>query len=283
MRIGFIGAGRVGCTLGKYLVQSDGGWELMGYYSRRTQSAAEAADFTGSRVYDKMEALVEDCEAVFLTTPDDTLRSVWDELCALPLSLDGRLVIHCSGACDCGMFPIPSGCTVTLAGLHPFYAVSDRFHSYETIGNALFTLEGSGARLTELSECLSASGLYIQPIRSEDKTAYHAAAAVASNLMVALTELSIQTLTRCGFDRAHARMALRPLMQGNLDAVMERDTAQALTGPAERADTQTVQKHLQVLNGEEREIYRLLTKQLIPIAAEKNPDRDYRELMKLLG
>ncbi len=283
MKIGFVGAGRVGCTLGKYFGQSDGGWELMGYYSRRAASAQEAAEFTKSRAYDKIEALIRDCEAVFLTTPDDALLSVWDEICALPLSLDGRLVIHCSGACDCGMFPVPAGCTVTLAGLHPFYAVSDRFHSYETVGDALFTLEGSGARLMELHDRLLASGLTIQPIRSEDKTAYHAAAAIASNLMVALTELSIDTLTRCGFDRVNARKALRPLMQGNLDAVMERDTAQALTGPAERADTQTVQKHLQVLEGDAREIYRLLTKQLLPVAAAKNPDRDYRELEKLLG
>ena len=111
---------------------------------------------------------------------------------------------------------------------------------------------------------------------------YHAAATVGSNLMVGLTELAIQLLLSCGFDREHARMALRPLMQGNLDAMMEKDTVDALTGPAERADVDTVAAHLQTLSGDEREIYRLLTKKLVTLARQKNPEREYEQLEERL-
>ena len=44
MRIGFIGAGKVGFTLGKYFREH--GIEVTGYYSRSIQSASEAAEFT---------------------------------------------------------------------------------------------------------------------------------------------------------------------------------------------------------------------------------------------
>ena len=77
-------------------------------------------------------------------------------------------------------------------------------------------------------------------------------------------------------------MALHPLMQGNLDAIMEKDTVEALTGPAERADVDTVAAHLNALSGDEWEIYRLLTKKLVTIAKQKNPERDYRQLEDLL-
>ena len=44
MKIGFIGAGRVGCTMGKYLVKH--GADVTGYWSRTPEHAKEAAEFT---------------------------------------------------------------------------------------------------------------------------------------------------------------------------------------------------------------------------------------------
>ena len=49
MRIGIIGAGRVGVTMGKYL--GDAGVEVSGFYSKTTQSAVQAAEFTDTTVY----------------------------------------------------------------------------------------------------------------------------------------------------------------------------------------------------------------------------------------
>ena len=49
MKIGFIGAGKVGFTLGRYF--SMDGIDVTGYYSRTSRSAMEAAEFTGTRFY----------------------------------------------------------------------------------------------------------------------------------------------------------------------------------------------------------------------------------------
>ena len=278
MRIGFIGAGKVGCSLGKYLKESTVDWQIEGYFSRSTESAKEAAVFTDSRVIDQVELLAQMSDVIFITTPDGVIADIWQELCDCGASLEDKLVVHCSGLLASTVFADAKERGVTAASLHPFYAVSDRFHSYEMLPEALFTLEGSGARLEELQELLEASGLTIQRIDAASKTKYHAAASVGSNLMVGLAELAIALLVDCGFDREHARMALRPLMQGNLDAIMEKDTVDALTGPAERADVETVNAHLQTLSGDEREIYRLLTKEIVTLAKQKNPERDYEQM-----
>lgn len=282
MKIGFIGAGRVGCSLGKYLKESGSGWELAGYYSRSVASAQEAADFTDSKVFTDLSQLAKVADVIAVTTADGAIADVWLRLCACTDQWGHQIVLHCSGALASTVFDGADARGVTAASLHPFYAVSDRYHSYQTLGEALFTLEGSGERLEELDECLRASGLTIQRISAQSKTAYHTAASAASNLMVGLSELAIGLLGECGFDREHARMALKPLMQGNLDAIMEYDTSGALTGPAERADVRTVDKHLHVLSGEDREIYRLLTKKIVEVAKIKNPERDYALLEELL-
>lgn len=283
MRIGFIGAGKVGCSLGKYLKESAGDWQIEGYFSRSTDSAKEAAVFTDSRVIDQVELLAQIADVIFVTTPDGAIADIWEELCGCGAFLEDKVVVHCSGLLASTVFSGAKERGVTAASLHPLYAVSDRFHSYETLSDALFTLEGSGEHMEELQQMLEVSGLTIQRMDAGSKTKYHAAATVSSNLMVGLAELAIGLLLDCGFDREHARIALRPLMQGNLNAIMEKDTIEALTGPAERADVDTVEAHLKTLADSDREIYRLLTEKIIALAKQKNPDRDYEQMEACLA
>ncbi len=276
MRIGFIGAGKVGCSLGKYLTATGSNWQIEGYLSRSTDSAKEAAVFTDSRVIDQVELLTQMSDVIFITTPDGVIGEIWREICHSEIDLTNKIIVHCSGLLSSNIFEGAVLRGATVASLHPLYAISDRFACYEMLSDALFTLEGSGARLEEFQSLLEMSGLTIQRIDASGKVAYHAAASIGSNLMVALAELSIDLLLDCGFDREHARRALYPLMLGNLHAIIEKDTVEALTGPAERADVKTVEAHLNTLTGDDREIYRLLTKKLITLAKQKNPGRDYR-------
>ena len=71
MRAGFIGAGKVGFTLGKYLAMH--GIEISGYYSRTPASAKEAAEFTQSRYYTSIEEITKDSDTLFLTVPDGAI------------------------------------------------------------------------------------------------------------------------------------------------------------------------------------------------------------------
>ena len=72
IRAGFIGAGKVGFTLGKFFSSKAGtdSIKVTGYYSRNTQSAEEAANFTGSEAFTDMGALIEASDVLFLTVPD---------------------------------------------------------------------------------------------------------------------------------------------------------------------------------------------------------------------
>lgn len=84
MRIGFIGAGRVGFSLG--------GVPLSGYYSRHPESAQEAALFTGTKAFDSVEGLAEESDVLFLTVPDDTISVVYQSLRASGIS--GKVLCH---------------------------------------------------------------------------------------------------------------------------------------------------------------------------------------------
>lgn len=78
MKIGIIGAGKVGCSIGKYLTEH--GFSVAGYCSKSKKSVEEAATFTNTKAYDSLAELVAESTILFLTTPDGALESVWNEL-----------------------------------------------------------------------------------------------------------------------------------------------------------------------------------------------------------
>ena len=55
MRIGFIGAGKVGFSLGRYLKENE--YTVSGYYSKSMASAEDAARFTETKRYNTMKQL----------------------------------------------------------------------------------------------------------------------------------------------------------------------------------------------------------------------------------
>lgn len=62
--------------------------------------------------------------------------------------------------------------------------------------------------------------------------------------------------------RVHARASLqaaRPLFTGNCAAIAQKGPQNALSGPIERNDIETVRKHLAALDGQTRETYATLS------------------------
>ena len=95
MDIGFIGAGKVGCTLGKLFCEQ--GLKVTGYYDNNADAADEAARFTGSACYEDMKQLADESDVLFLTVPDGLIGPVFSQLRGAA-DLAGRLICHCSGS-----------------------------------------------------------------------------------------------------------------------------------------------------------------------------------------
>ena len=278
MRIGFIGAGRVGFTLGKYMKEH--GAEVTGYYSRTSEHAEEAARFTDTEVYDDPDKLIKDSDYIYLTVSDNAIEPLFRELDA-KYDLTGKTFCHTSGAMSSKAFA-DSKHEVYGYSVHPNFAVSDKLTSYLNFQNAFITIEGSHQHLGEIVEFYRDIGLHVGVISAESKPKYHAASVFASNFVCGIYGTAIRLLTECGFSDESAHMALKGLFLGNATGVAERGPVAQLTGPAERCDTKTINKHLEVLSDQDAESYKLLTSETLTLAKEKNVDRDYSELERLL-
>lgn len=272
MRIGIIGAGKVGVTLGKYL--TDAGVTVSGFYSRTRESAAIAADFVQTTVYIDLEDLVRASDTLFITTPDGEIGKVWD--CIAGYDLTNKIICHFSGSLSSNVF---SGIEETGASglsIHPMYAFSDKFSSYQQFYTAYLVMEGQeNARMPMQALFGGSLGHTILTIDAKDKMKYHAAAAMASNYMIAMLETALKLFVECGFSYEDSLAMLRPIVQNNVASMLEKGPVEALTGPVERGDVSTVEKHLDVLAGGPAEtVYRELGEMLVDIAKRKHPEWD---------
>lgn len=279
-KTGFIGAGKVGFALGKFMKSK--GKEIAGYYSRNTASAALAAQYTDSTSYEDLAALVRASDVLFLTVPDGSISRVFEEVSRYPIR--GKYICHCSGALSAEeAFPGVGNTGAHAFSVHPLFAVSDPYRAYRELADVFFVLEGEEAHLPEMERFLADLSLRVRTIRSAQKTRYHVAAVMASNLVIALLSESIDLLAACGFSEEEARGALAPLVRGNVEHVLKDGAEKALTGPAERGDAATIRKHFAVMEQEDtRRLYELLTRKLLAIAEKKHPQRAYEAVWAVL-
>ena len=279
MRTGIIGAGKVGCSLGKYFRLDN--LKVTGYYDVNENLAKEAATFTETTFIEDLETIVKISDTLFLTVPDDLITTVWNQM--KDMSLEGKFICHCSGALSAGdAFPGIDKCGAFGYSVHPLFAVSDKYNSYKELSHAYFVIEGDEKHREEIAGIFKNLGNEVRYIAAKDKVKYHCAAAVCSNHVVALIQESLELLQECGFDEESALKALTPIMLGNMQHIVERGTVNSLTGPVERADVKTVEKHLSCLNEKQQMLYRLLSEILISIGEKKNLGRDYGRLKDIL-
>ena len=288
MRAGFIGAGKVGFTLGKYLAMQ--GIEISCYYSRKPASGKEAAEFTESRYYTSIEEITKDSDTLFLTVPDGTIGEIWDDMRNLPIK--NKNICHCSGSISSTVFFDGENLGANIYSVHPLYAISDKCESWKHLNKAYFTVEGSAENLDEIKSIFERAGNKVIAMGAENKSLYHCGAVVVSNLVNGLFQVGAEMLVKCGFDKKDAKKALVPLFTGNADTLAEKGVAAALTGPVERNDLSTITKHIEAIKAawinesEEKVgyemIYLLLSEKLLSIAQEKHLDSDYLKMTEVI-
>lgn len=278
MKVGFIGAGKVGCSLYDYFIHNN--IPVTGCYIRTQAKVSETEDQTQKIFVTSIDKILTMSDVLFLTVPDDAIASVWAQLKTYPIQ--GKFICHCSGSLGSAVL---SGIEETGAygySIHPMFPFKSKTTAYEDLSQALFSVEGNEEHMNEIMDLLSVCPNKIVRLKSEDKPKYHAAAVFASNLAVGLINQAKELLNECGFDDEAALKALKPLAVTNMNNIFEVGTCDALTGPVERHDIETVRKHLNALDEHQKETYSTLTKEIIKLAKMRHPEISYADMKHVL-
>lgn len=281
LTIGFIGAGRVGCTLGRYFFEK--GLKISGFFSKTYEHAEEAAAFTKSKSYKTIKELSDDSQVIFITVPDSEIYNVFLNL--KDYELKNKILCHCSGSLSAQIFKGIQTAGACGYSVHPVFAINDKKLSYKEISRAFFTVEGDKEKMSEVCKILDAAGNPYQIIDAENKHKYHGALVMSSNLVIGLYHMASRLLEECGFSETISGEVLAPLFLNNAENLCRYGCSGALTGPVDRNDTETVRDHMSVIKDDTNvtAAYRALSNELIEIASKKYPGRDYTQLRKVIN
>ncbi len=274
-----VGAGPVATALAGAFRLS--GVPVLGLWARRAAPARAAGSTAGVAAFSSAppDVLLES-EIVILAVRDQVIAEVGAMLANTGLLGKRHVLLHCAGAASAE--ELLGGVRDRVAGigtLHPLSAIADGKTAMRALRGTVFGVEGDDVGRAAATKLVHALAGIMLPLDGAQMASYHAAAALASNYVVAAIDAAAAALSLAGVPPQQAAHALVPLAEGALRNVAARGTTDGLTGPVRRGDAITVQRHLDALRERPElvEIYRALARRAVEIAARIDgpggPDR----------
>jgi predicted short-subunit dehydrogenase-like oxidoreductase (DUF2520 family) len=174
------------------------------------------------------EAAAEGVDVLVIATPDDTVAEVASRVRPVPTTA----VLHLSGSLGLDV----------LAGhprrgsLHPLVPLPTPDIGAERLRSGVTLATSGDPQARAMAEAL---GGHVVEVADEDRAAYHAAAVIAANHLVALMGQVERVAATAGLTLD----AFAGLMRAAAEDALALGPRQALTGPAARGDWDTVERH----------------------------------------
>jgi predicted short-subunit dehydrogenase-like oxidoreductase (DUF2520 family) len=226
-----IGPGRAGTSLSRAL--HDAGWDIAPPLARGDDPTLAAAGV----------------DLLVIATPDAAIAEV-----AAAVRPGDAVVAHLSGSLGLGALAPHA----RRAAVHPLVALPNPEVGARRLVGATFAVTGDPIG----HAVVAALGGTLLDLADEDRVAYHAAACIASNHLVAL----LGQVERVAAQARIPLSAYLDLVRSTVENVADLGPAAALTGPAARGDADTIARHLETIDAEDRAAYAVLAEQCRSLA-----------------
>ncbi|MEA2164624.1 MAG: hypothetical protein QOK37_2751 [Thermoanaerobaculia bacterium] len=236
MNLGIIGSGRAAWAFASTWKRI--GWPLAGIATRGAEWAIAPR---------KTIAELAAASDVLLVAVSD--RAIVEVAASIPET--NAIIVH------------PSGALPSLRGgfsLHPLKSLPPVGEPSDLAGT-LLVFEGAHREIAE--RIAVGAGARFAEISPESKTRYHAAAVFGSNYIAALLDIAEELI---GIENVRGDLAA--LARSAIDNWLAHEDRQRFTGPAVRAESEVIQRHIEALadRPELAEVYRLLAARIVAAA-----------------
>ena len=239
LRVGVVGAGRVGAVLAAALEAA--GHRVVAAAGESDASRLRIAELLPQARHEKPTSVARGCDLLLLTVPDDMLPNVVAMLAASGAIHEGQHVVHTSGRHGLAVLDPAVAVGARVVAMHPAMTFTGTAVDLPRLSGCVFGLTAAPSQRAFAEDLVAVLGGRPMWVPEEMRTLYHAALAHGANHLVTLVTEAMEMLTAAGADDPAA--TLRPLLSAALDNALVQGDA-ALTGPIVRGDVGTVRAHL---------------------------------------
>lgn len=245
-QISVIGAGRVGSALTYSLFKK--GFKFLSVIDKDLKKAKKLMNMLQALSCSaKIKDLKPETNLLFITTPDDQIIPVANRISKLKkLNFKKLIVIHTSGTLTIDALTKLTSLGVRTISLHPIQTFPSGKNVNELsklIQNIYFGVETDKSNLRTAKYLINSINSKMVFISKQNKPLYHIACVLASNYIVANLRLIELLSEKMGIQKTWKK-AFKQLIYTTVNNSLKLSPAQALTGPIERGDLETIRKHL---------------------------------------
>ena len=267
LRIGFIGAGRLGTALAWSFAQH--GLRVVAVASMVPSDAQRlAASIAGCTVMGDGQQVVDGSDLVFVTTPDGAIA----DTAAQFRWRQGVAAVHCSGVTEVAALDQAARGGAMTGGFHPMQTFGDPAAAVRSLPGCTITIEAPEPLNGALVAIAGRLECRINRLPPGMRGRYHAAAGYTSQFINALFAEAATIWQSWGATEEDAVRALLPLARGTLASIDSAGIAQGMPGPVSRGDVSSIEKHvaaLSPLGPEVMEFYRVVCERTIPLGMQR--------------
>lgn len=274
MKIGLIGCGRLGLTIGYFLKKYN---RLYGVYDTDKKKLKHAIKILKIKNNPDYKKLIKNCQVLLFTTPDDKIVDAYNR--AKKYITDKKFLFHFSGLLPAEIFA--DNKNVSRASLHPLATFPyTRIPPLRKKYELFFQGDKKNYRIT--LKIFPRKQFRIHILNKKDKPIYHLLGVFSSNMVVALVEAILVLSRKLAWRQKEFNDFIFPMMIETIMNVKEYGVKKGLSGPLVRGDVESIKKHLKILRKTPslHKIYRDLSQIILKYAPAKKR-RQFKQILNL--
>jgi predicted short-subunit dehydrogenase-like oxidoreductase (DUF2520 family) len=243
LRVGVIGAGRVGAVIGAALAAA--GHSVVAASGVSAASVSRIGRLLPGARLSPADEVPANADLVLIAVPDDALGPLVRGLAEGGSFGEGLVVAHTSGAHGIDVLAPAVAVGAEGLALHPAMTFSGHAGDLNRLAEGVsFGVTATPSLRAFATRLVADLGGSVEWVAETARPLYHAALAHGANHLVTLTNEALDRLRDAGV--IHPERVLGPLLRAALENTLSLGDA-ALTGPVARGDAGTIARHLEVL------------------------------------
>ena len=264
--VAIIGPGRLGLALAAAFEQGRAVEEVVVFGRHREALDHPVLRAEGVRYVHGLEPLPGDCQAVFLTVPDEAVPEVAYSLASQGEAPPGCAALHVSGILPTDVMGPLHHRGYGVGSFYPLVVLTDPARGASRFVDSWAAVTAAPETFRRAQLLADAIGVNVFAVPAFRRPLFHAAIALVQGALLPTLTHSSALLQQAGVDSGEALPALTALARSTLDALEEGGVSMAASGPVATGDVETTALHLRALDAADQRTYAVLARELLRLA-----------------
>jgi len=208
-----------------------------------------------SNIEKSLKKIILGSDVLFISVQESKIKDLVEKIETIG-GLSGKIFFHTSNSLTSDELTPLKIKGALIASFSPLQTFPDFYKNKDIFNKIYFLFEGD-KKAFEMAEKISSDlGAFCLKVEKNLKTYFHIGAVASSNFFNSLLRFAdIQIKKGGGSDYR----ILLPLIRQTLNNIEKNGLKISLTGPASRKESEIISKHIELLNGDNKQLYKLLT------------------------